>query len=163
MKQGQPVVRFCGSHAEAERAVRELQEARFDMARLSVVAREVHGSEVAVGYYKTGADGRMMQWGTMGAFWDGLWTITPDSAFFLIPELGPILIAGPLVGAIAAASGGASGGFGVLGAGLHGLGVPKARLEDCEEALRQDKLLVIAQGPVEQTALARRVLEAQPA
>jgi len=34
----------------------------------------------------------------MGAFWGGFWGLLFGSAAFAIPGLGPILLAGPLVG-----------------------------------------------------------------
>jgi hypothetical protein len=39
----------------------------------------------------------MKYWGKQGAFWGGLWGMLFGAAFFAIPGLGPILVAGPLV------------------------------------------------------------------
>jgi len=37
----------------------------------------------------------MMYWGKMGAFWGGFWGLLFGSAFFAIPGVGPVLVAGP--------------------------------------------------------------------
>jgi len=64
------------------------------MKSLSIAGRGVHTDEHVVGYYTAGD--RMKHWGKIGAFWvdygAALW-----SAFFAIPGIGPVLVAGPLV------------------------------------------------------------------
>jgi hypothetical protein len=78
-----------------------------------------------VGYYNV-LD-RMKVWGKTGAFWDGLWGLLFGSAFFWIPGLGPLLVAGPLVSWFVGALQGAIvvGGLSTIGAGLYSLGIPK--------------------------------------
>jgi len=56
-----------------------------------------HSEEDVVGYYNTGD--RMRSWGKNGAFWGGIWGVLFGSAFFVIPGIGPLVAAGPLVGA----------------------------------------------------------------
>src|SRR5580692_1301004 len=90
------VVAIYKSHTEAEAAVKELQKSGFDMKKLSIVGRDYHMDEQVVGYYNTGD--RMKHWGKMGAFWGGIWGLLFGSAFFLIPGVGPLVVAGPLVG-----------------------------------------------------------------
>ena len=65
------------------------------MKKLSIVGKDYHSEEQVVGYYTTGD--RMMYWGKLGAFWGGLWGMLFGSAFFLVPGVGPLLVAGPLV------------------------------------------------------------------
>jgi hypothetical protein len=89
------VVAIYKSHTEAETAVKELQKSGFDMKKLSIVGRDYHTDEQVVGYYNTGD--RMQHWGKLGAFWGGIWGLLFGSAFFLIPGVGPLLVAGPLV------------------------------------------------------------------
>jgi hypothetical protein len=79
------------THTEVDQAVKELQSGGMDMRRLSIVGKGYHTDEHAVGYYNTGD--RMKYWGKVGAFWGLLF----GSAFFMIPGLGPILAAGPVV------------------------------------------------------------------
>ncbi|MCX5787125.1 MAG: hypothetical protein NTX64_01255 [Elusimicrobia bacterium] len=152
------VVDVCITHAEAEFVVRQLQQAGFDMTKLSIVGKNFHSEEHVTGYYSTGD--RMKSWGKMGAFWGGVWGMLAGSAFFLIPGIGPVLIAGPLVAALVGVLERAAvvGGLSVLGAGLYSLGIPEDSIVTYETALKQDKFLVIAHGTSEELAKARGIL-----
>ena len=112
------VVAIYHTHPEAEQAVKELQRRGMDMRCLSIVAKDYHTDEQVVGYYNVGD--RMKRWGSTGALWGGFWGLLFGSAFFAIPGIGPLLVAGPLVTWIVGALEGAAvvGGIGVLGAGL---------------------------------------------
>ena len=95
------------------------------MTKLSIVGKDYHTEEHVVGYYNTGD--RMKAWGKSGVFWGGLWGMLFGSAFFFIPVIGPVLVAGPLVAWIVGALEGAAivGGISVLGAALVGIGIPQ--------------------------------------
>ena len=95
MNKNNSIVAIYPSHTEAEAAVKELQQSGFDMKKLSIVGRDYHTDEHVVGYYNVGD--RMKAWGKTGAFWGGIWGLLFGSAFFFIPGLGPLLMAGPLV------------------------------------------------------------------
>ena len=95
MSEKNSVVAIFKSHDQAEDAVRELQKDGFDMKKLSIVGKDYHTDEHVVGYYNTGD--RMMYWGKLGAFWGGFWGLLFGSAFFWVPGVGPVLVAGPLV------------------------------------------------------------------
>jgi hypothetical protein len=130
------VVAIYKSHLEAEAAIKELQQSGFDMKKLSIVGRDYHTDENVVGYYNAGE--RMKYWGKTGAFWGGIWGLLFGSAFFFIPGVGPLLIAGPLVSWILGALEGAVvvGGLSAVGAGLYSLGIPKDSILQYETALR---------------------------
>ncbi len=87
------VVAVYHTHTEADKAVKELQRGGIDMRKLSIVGKGYHTDEQVVGYYNTGD--RMKYWGKVGAFWGGFWGLLFGSAVFMIPGLGPILVAGP--------------------------------------------------------------------
>ena len=89
------VVVIFTSHDQAESAVRELQKGGFDMKKLSIVGKDYQTEEQVVGYYNIGD--RMLYWGKLGAFWGGFWGLLFGSAFFVVPGIGPLLVAGPLV------------------------------------------------------------------
>ena len=89
------VVAVFTSHENAEAAVRELQQGGFDMKKLSIVGKDYHTEEHVVGYYTTGD--RMLYWGKLGAFWGGFWGLLLGSAFFWVPGIGQLIVAGPLV------------------------------------------------------------------
>lgn len=153
------VVATYKSHTEAEAAVKELQQSGFDMKKLSIVGRDYHTDEHVVGYYNAGE--RMKYWGKLGAFWGGIWGLLFGSAFFLIPGVGPLLVAGPLVGWIVGALEGAVvvGGLSAVGAGLYSMGIPKNSILQYETALKSGKFVVIAHGSVEETAQAREIID----
>jgi uncharacterized membrane protein len=153
------VVAIYNTHTEAEEAVRELQRSGFDMTQLSIVGKDYHTEDHVVGYYNTGD--RMKAWGKMGAFWGGLWGFLLGAAFFAIPGIGPVVIAGPLVSWIVGALEGAVvvGGLSALGAGLASIGIPRDSIVKYETALKADKFLLIAHGTPEQVDHAKSILE----
>src|ERR1700722_9149061 len=119
------VVAVYSTHADAERAVKALQRAGIDMHTMSIIARDSHTEEHVVGYYNN--TDRMKYWGKAGAFWGSIWGLLFGSAFFAIPGIGPVLVAGPMISWIVGALEGAAigGGMTAIGAGLYGMGVPR--------------------------------------
>jgi hypothetical protein len=160
MQNPNAVVAIYDAHRDAEAAVKQLQTAGFDMKKLSIVGKDYRSEEQVVGYYNTGD--RMKYWGSSGAFWGGLWGLLFGWAFFIIPGIGPVLVAGPLVSAIVGALEGAAvvGGLSALGAGLYSLGIPKDSIVNYELALRADKFLLVAHGTSEEVARAQNILNA---
>jgi uncharacterized membrane protein len=152
------VVAVFHTHPEAEQGVKELQRAGIDMHTVSIVARDSHTDEQVVGYYNAGD--RMKRWGKVGAFWGGFWGLLFGSAFFAIPGIGPILVAGPLVAWIVGALEGAAvvGGLGALGAGLFSIGIPKNSVIEYETAVKSDKFVLIVHGTAGEVAKAKDVL-----
>ena len=152
------VVAIYDTHEQAEKAIKELQEAGVDMKSLSIAAKDTHTDEHVVGYYNAGD--RMMRWGKIGAFWGGLWGLLFGSGLFLIPGLGPILVAGPLVAWIIAGLEGAAvvGGVSALGAGLVSIGIPKDSVLKYEVALKTDKFLLVVHGTEEAVANAKNII-----
>jgi uncharacterized membrane protein len=158
MSEMNSVVGVYETHSLAEEAVKELQRSGFDMKKMSIVGKDYHTDENVVGYYNAGD--RMKYWGKQGAFWGGLWGML-FGAFFIIPGLGPILVAGPLVAWIVGALEGAVvvGGLSALGAGLYSIGIPKDSVVKYEAALKSDKFLLLAHGTADEVAKARDILE----
>lgn len=153
------VVAIYGTHIEAEGAIKELQRAGIDMRTLSIVGRDSHTDEHVVGYYNTGD--RMKYWGKTGAFWGGFWGLLFGSAFFAIPGIGPVLVAGPVVAWIVGALEGAAvfGGLSAIGAGLYGMGIPKDSVVQYEMALKTDKFLLMVHGAAPEVARAKDIIE----
>ena len=153
------VVAVYGTHVEAEEAVRELQRAGIDMHTLSIVGKGTHTDEHVVGYYNTGD--RMKYWGKVGAFWGGFWGLLFGSALFIIPGLGPILAAGPVVAWIVAGLEGAAevGALGALGAGLFSIGIPKDSIVKYETALKTDQFLLIVHGTAAEVGQAKDIIQ----
>jgi hypothetical protein len=79
----------------------------------------------------------------------------------MIPGLGPILVAGPLVAWIVAGLEGAVevGALGALGAGLFSIGIPKDSVVKYETALKTDQFLVIVHGTAAEVATAKKIID----
>lgn len=158
MTEKNAVVAIYKSHGEAETAIKELQQSGFNTKQLSIVGSNYHSDEDVVGCYHTGD--RMKYWGKIGALWGGIWGMLIGSAFFLIPGIGPLVVAGPLVGMIVGAleGGVVVGGLSALGAGLYGLGIHEDSIAGYETALKSGKFVVIAHGSAEDSAHARDII-----
>ena len=156
MSEHNAVVAIYNTHTEAETAIKELQRAAFNITKLSIVGKDYHTDEHVVGYYNTGD--RMQYWGKLGAFWGGLWGMLLGAGFFAIPGVGPVLVAGPLLGWVLGALEGAvvTGGMSAIGAGLYSLGIPKDSVLKYEMALKSNKFILVAHGTADEAAQARR-------
>lgn len=153
------VVAIFATHSQAEDAIRDLQTNGIDMKQLSIVGKDFHTEENVVGYYSTGD--RMAYWGKLGAFWGGFWGLLFGSAFFWIPGIGQILVAGPLAMWIVGALEGAvmTGGITAIGAGLYSIGIPKNSVLQYESEVKNDKLLLVVHGSSEDVARAKDILD----
>ena len=138
------------SHSDAESAVKELQNAGYDMKKLSVVGKNYHSEENVVGYYNTGD--RMATWGKFGLLF--------GSAFFLIPGIGPVMVGGPLaswiVGALELSV--VTGGLTAIGGAFASIGIPKDSIIRYETALKADKFVLIVHGSYKEVEDAKSIL-----
>jgi uncharacterized membrane protein len=152
------VVAIFHTHTEADQAVKKLQRGGIDMHTISIVAKDYQTDEHVVGYYNTGD--RMKKWGKLGALWGGFWGLLFGAAFFVIPGLGPLLMAGPIVAWIVGALEGAVavGGLSALGAGIYSIGIPKDSVLQYELAVKNDKYLLIVNAAAGEIAKAREIL-----
>ena len=158
MNKSESVVAVYHSHTVVEEAIKQLRFARFDFKKLSIVGRDYLTDEHVVGYYNVGD--RVKVWGKTGAFWGGLWGFLVGSAFFWIPGVGPILVAGPLVSWIVGALEGAAlgGGLGAIGGALASIGIPNDSVLRYEAALKVGKFLLVVHGSESEAARAREIL-----
>ena len=101
------------------------QKAGYDLKKLAIVGKDYHSEEHVGGYYSTGE--RMKYWGKLGAFWGSLWGLLFGAAFFAIPGVGAVIVAGSLVGWIVGTleKAAAVGGLSALGAGFVSIGIPR--------------------------------------
>ena len=144
---------------DVEIALNELQHAGFDLKTLAI-CKDYHIEEHVIGYYSV--RDRMKYWGRLGAFWGGLWGLLFGSAFFLLPSIGSLVVAEPLVQTIVSGVEGAIifAGMGTLGAGLYGVRIPENSVFRYETALKIDPFLLVVHGSDEEVVRAKRVLEA---
>ena len=159
METPQTCVAVYKTHQAADDAVKRLQKAGFEMTKISVIGNDYHTDEQVVGYYNTGD--RMKAWGKIGAFWGGLWGILLGAAFFMIPGIGPLAVAGPLVSAIVGGLEGAVvvGGLSALGAALVSIGIPKDSVVNYEKSLAAGNYLVLYNGDSQDVAAAAKLLQ----
>ena len=152
------VVAVYAQHSDAENAVNLLKKGDFNIKKLAIVGQGYHTEDQVIGYYTTGD--RIRHWGKNGAFWGGLWGMLGGSAFFLIPGVGPVMVAGSAVAWIVAAleSAVVVGGLSALGAALYSIGVPKDSALKYESSVKAGKFLLVAHGTPIETDLARRIL-----
>lgn len=137
----------------AELAVTLLQREEFPMDRVSLLGQTSATGDDPIGVYYPRAGERIRGWGKQGAFWGALWGLVAGGAgMFLLPGIGPILAAGPLVDALVGAMAGAGIGGGVMaGAGavahlssaIHRMGVPREDLDGVVEEIEQGAHVVM--------------------
>ena len=152
-------VAICNTHNEAEKVVKDLNEAGFNMKKLSIIGKDYHEEDRVVGFYNTGD--RVANWGKAGAFWGGIWGLIFGAGLFLIPGVGPVVMAGPIVSSLVGAMEGALvvGGLSALGGALFSIGIPKDSILKFESALKADKYLVLATGTEEEIERAKSIME----
>ncbi len=157
------VVAVYPQHSDAENAINLLKKGNFDIKKLAIVGRGYHTEDQVVGYYTTGD--RMKHWGKNGAFWGGLWGMLVGSAFFLIPGVGPVVVAGSAVAWILGALESALvvGGLSALGAALFSIGIPKDSALKYESSIKAGKFVLIAHGTAQDAEAARRILSSTAA
>jgi hypothetical protein len=157
------------SEDAAQATLDELVEQDFPMDRVSLLGKAASPGDDPVGVYYPGTGARMKGWGAMGAFWGALLGLISGAAgMFLIPGLGPLLAAGPVVEALAGAAAGAGIGGGTLAGAaaiseltvaVHRMGVPEERLEAMRRHIEEGRYLLILIVETEQAARWREALE----
>jgi hypothetical protein len=153
------VIGICKTPAIAEEAALDLQRRGFDMTQVSIVGRDDHAEEHVVGNYTTGSS--VSYRGKTSAFPSGLrvwWRA--GTGFFVVPGLGPTLVAGPLVVWIVSALEGVFvfEDLSVIGAAFYHFGIPKHSVLRMEAALKADKFLVVMHGTASEVGDARKLL-----
>ena len=157
------VVAVFNKHTAAEKAIKDLKDAGFDIKKLAVIGRDYQSEEDVVGFYNAGD--RMKYWGKWGAFWGGLWGLLLGAAFLIVPGVGPVVAAGSIVASIVSVLEGAVvvGGLSALGAGLYSLGIPKNSVVTYEISIKAGKFVLVAHGTAPEVAKARDILKTSDA
>lgn len=147
------------SRAEARAAIQRLEKSGFDIKKLSLVGKGLHGEQHPVGFYT--APDAIKTFGNADAFWGGIWALLLAPAMLFIPGLGLMGMAGPVVSALVGGVEGALmvGGLSALRLALTQIGVPEAHAAEYEAALKVDKYVLITHGTAEDAATVNAVLE----
>ena len=151
------------SRDEAEKAVRELKQAGFDMDRVSVIAKD---ADKVAGHDTTEDVGNKADEGAgtgavTGGILGGLTGLLVGLGTLAIPGVGPILLAGEVATALATTAAGAGIGAaagGLIGA-LIGLGIPEEKARIYNERVGKGSFLVMVTGnsyEIEQAATIMR-------
>ena len=138
------------SRDEAEKAVRELKQAGFDMDRVSVIAKD---ADQVAGHDTTEDIGNKADEGAgtgavTGGILGGLTGLLVGLGTLAIPGVGPILLAGEVATALATTAAGAGIGAaagGLIGA-LIGLGIPEEKAKIYNDRVSGGSFLVMVTG-----------------
>ena len=155
------VVAVYPDRPAAERAVEQLHRAGFDLDDLSIVGRVVQETEEPYGlvsrgdYVNAGSE--------IGAVFGGLFGLCIGAGFLVLPEIGLVVVAGPIAAALLAGIEGAVAGLGLgsVAGALVGWDIPKDRALKYEEQVKGGKFLVLVRSNSGVVARARSLLGAQ--
>ena len=102
----------------------------------------------------------MKTWGESDVFWSGFLGVLFGSAFFWIPSLRPLMVAGLLFGWIVKTMENAIviDRLNAIGASLQRFGIPKNKVLRYETALKTGKFVLIAHGSIEDITHAKEIL-----
>jgi len=155
------------SHAEAEKAVLELQKEGFDLQKLSIIGKDYQTTEQVRGFltWKDTAKAGAAGGGYWGSFVGGLFGILAGAGVLFIPGMAPIVIAGPVAGVLAGwLEGTLVGGAGVAAVGglagaLGGLGIPKHEVLKYETQIQAGEFIILVTGSNEDVSQAKQMLD----
>jgi uncharacterized membrane protein len=155
---GSSIVAVYPDHGSAERAVRLLHKEGFEMHDLSIVGRNFQVTEEPYGFVSAGDYAKAGA--ATGAWFGGLFGLCVGAAFLILPGVGPVVVAGPIVTAVLAGVEGALAGsaLGCLAGALVGWGVPKDRALKYEKQVEGGKFLVLVRGETPVVARARNLI-----
>ncbi len=154
------VVAVFSKTEDADAAIRQLTVAGFGGASMGVAGKGYQAGERVVSFYNVGSRVRFS--GPRGSFWSGLWGLFVGGLLTTVPVVGPIVVVGYLAPAVLSAVEGPvpDGGLGMVGAGIHALGIPRDSASEYEAALGADGLLVMVRGDAAEIGRAGALLAA---
>lgn len=148
------VVAAFHSHAEAQRAVRDLKDAGFTDDQIGIASQDREGT------YQEQTEGSKAEEGAatgaaVGLGTGALWGL--GIAAGVLPAIGPVIAGGTLAAIIASAAGTALAG-GLIGA-LVGYGIPEEEAEFYQHELEQGRTIVTVKATGAEADRARRILD----
>lgn len=133
---------------DAHAVVEEMIKHNFPMDQVSVLHKAGGQGDDFLGIAYTDEKERFKVWGAEGALWGSLGGLLAGAGLMLIPGVGPVLVAGPVIEAIV----GAVAGAGIMTAGaaathltiaLRRMGIPEDKLEILHQAVMDGKTVVL--------------------
>jgi uncharacterized membrane protein len=157
------LVEMFDTHEPAEVAVKELQKSGFDMKKLSIIAKNYESDQNVLGFYNTGD--RAKTWGKFGGLWGGLMGLLFGTGVFLVPGVGPVVVAGHFLSVLVATLEGAAvfGGLSAIGGALASLGIPRDTILKYETELKAGKFLLVVHGTAADVIQAKDILRSSGA
>lgn len=148
------------SEEKALQTIERLIKEDFPADRLSLLRKAGGMGDDMLGLAYTNTKERVKAWGRHGVVWGVLWgMLAGATGLFVLPGIGPLLAAGPVVEALGGAIAGAAATGGVmagaaainqLASALHRIGVPASGIEQIHQALESDHYVVILHCDPEQ-------------
>jgi len=145
------------SQTDAESAVRQLAQDGYDLSQVSMVGCDADSEGHVSGHLNE--DGGAIPSERAGTSWGGIRGMLVGSGFFLVPGIGSLVVAGPLLTRIVQSMGPVVGPdkLGAMADGLQQLGIPKDSFLRCAAALKSGKVVIIAEGSAMAMIHAREV------
>jgi hypothetical protein len=162
------MVAVYDDEAEAQQTIEQLRDTGAAMDMLSVLGRVHASGDDVLGIYYTGMGSRVEAWAKHGALWGAAWGLLAGAAaMFVMPLVGPIFAAGPIVetivvtlggGLAGAAAGGAVGSAGMAGAAaltqlasaMHRAGIPQDQLDHLHQAIVDGHFVLLLRETADQ-------------
>jgi hypothetical protein len=141
----------------AQSAIELLRDKGVALDMLSVLGRVHASGDDVLGIYYSGVGSQVKAWARQGALWGGVWGLLAGAAaMFVLPVVGPVFAAGPVVEAIVVSLGGgiagaATGGAVLAGAAslshlatvMHRMGIPQEQLDHLHQAIVDGHFLLL--------------------
>ncbi len=149
---GSGSVRVAGIFDDRERATRfveSLVEDNYPMDQFSLLHKGGGNGDDPLGIVYAGEKERIKVWGEQGLLWGALGGLLAGlSGVFLVPGVGAVLAAGPVVEALvgAIAGGGLMAGAAVassIPAAFRRLGLPEEKLDELEQAIQNGQYVLL--------------------
>ncbi len=133
----------------AQAVVEQLVEQDYPMDRISVLRRADGEGDDFLGIAYADEEERIKVWSEQGALWGSLaGLVAGASGLFVVPGVGALLLAGPVINAITGALVGAGLMAGSalatrLALAFHRLGIPRETLEHLHQAVMDGKTVLL--------------------
>lgn len=159
MRQSNAIVAVYDMPADAEGAILALREYDFNLQNVSVLGPGGPFTKDRIAY-RSMPDGIECR-SRIGLFWTGLGNLLCGCVFVSLPELGHVLVAGPLASWIITALDNAPlfAGLSAVGAGLYSIGISRARIMRYEAALKRRMYLVVVHGASADVSHAKSIIQ----
>jgi hypothetical protein len=143
---------------EIAAAIRQIQIAGCGTNGLSVAWRDQPSQSNVTGYYRGGD--RMKYWGDFDILWNEIFEILSGWAVYNIPDIGRILVVGPLADwiAIALANAAIFGSMSAIGMGLYSVGISRNGIRLCEEELKDGKCILMLNGTAQDVTRGTQII-----